>query len=129
MINYLSALHGQQLDAAVIPFVLILAVAIYFIPTAIAALNKHPQLLGIGIVNLFLGWTLIGLLAVLIWAFVKPSPPVILIQNPSPPPIPRPPQRPTIEDELSSIVRLKDARIITEAEYTARRARILDSVN
>jgi len=41
---------------------------IYFLPWFIAMLRKHPQVAPIFIINLFLGWTLIGWVIVLAWS-------------------------------------------------------------
>lgn len=54
------------------PTMLFLSLAvIYFIPTAAAISGKNPNLLGIVVLNFFLGWTLIGWVAALIWALKK----------------------------------------------------------
>jgi hypothetical protein len=38
----------------------LLALAIYFLPTIIAAERRIPNALSVFVVNLFLGWTLLG---------------------------------------------------------------------
>ena len=47
---------------------LILATLIYFLPTVIALARGHLSTLAIFLLNLFLGWTLIGWLIALIWS-------------------------------------------------------------
>lgn len=42
---------------------------IYILPTTIALLRNHPNTAPIAIVNLFLGWTILGYIAALAWAF------------------------------------------------------------
>lgn len=42
----------------------------YFVPTVVAFRRKHPQILAIVVLNLFLGWTFLGWLGALIWALV-----------------------------------------------------------
>jgi len=42
--------------------------AIYFIPLIIAGCREHPNVVPIGIVNLFFGWTLLGWVAMLAWS-------------------------------------------------------------
>lgn len=42
--------------------------AIYFIPYALAHSRKHASRTGIGLLNLLLGWTVLGWIAALIWA-------------------------------------------------------------
>jgi len=50
-------------------FFMIFAVAIYFLPALIAANRDHKNSTSITVLNLFLGWTLIGWVAALVWAF------------------------------------------------------------
>jgi hypothetical protein len=47
---------------------LILATLIYFLPTVIALARGHLSTLAIFLLNLFLGWTLLGWLIALIWS-------------------------------------------------------------
>ncbi len=44
---------------------------IYFIPGIIASIRRHRNSVPIGILNFFLGWTIIGWIATLAWAFSK----------------------------------------------------------
>lgn len=50
-------------------------VTFYFIPFSVARRHKHPQVLAIFMLNLFLGWTFLGWVVSLVWACtaVKPS--------------------------------------------------------
>ena len=43
----------------------------YFIPTIIALIRKHRDVMAIFVLNLFLGWSLIGWIISLVWAFKK----------------------------------------------------------
>jgi len=45
-----------------------LAIYLYFLPFMIARRRNHPQKNPILIVNIFLGWTLIGWVAALAWS-------------------------------------------------------------
>lgn len=59
---------------ALIPLVLLGALAlasigVYFAPMIVAACRQHPNADSIAIVNLFLGWTFIGWVICLAWAF------------------------------------------------------------
>jgi hypothetical protein len=40
----------------------------YFLPTLIALIRSKRDILAIGLLNFFLGWTLIGWVVALIWA-------------------------------------------------------------
>tara|TARA_Y100000310_G_scaffold50306_1_gene46363 strand:+ start:33 stop:296 length:264 start_codon:yes stop_codon:yes gene_type:complete len=53
--------------------VIIIAIPlIYFIPSIIARKRKHPNRVAILVLNLFLGWTFLGWVAALVWAFTIP---------------------------------------------------------
>lgn len=48
--------------------IFILWFGVYFLPSLYAAYKKHPDLTGITVLNLFLGWTFIGWVVALVWA-------------------------------------------------------------
>jgi hypothetical protein len=52
--------------------ILAFVVLLYFLPTTTAINGKHRQVTAIFVLNLFLGWTLIGWVIALVWAYVKP---------------------------------------------------------
>jgi len=58
--------------------------ALYMLPTIEAAIRKSNNLPAIAAVNFFLGWSLIGWVAALGWAFKNPEP-VILAKTSTPP--------------------------------------------
>jgi hypothetical protein len=47
--------------------------ALYLLPTYEAWNRKHENLMALGLLNLFLGWTFIGWVGAMVWAFKKPS--------------------------------------------------------
>lgn len=47
---------------------LVVAFAVYFLPTFVAKKRNHSNATPIFLVNLFLGWVVIGWIAALIWA-------------------------------------------------------------
>ena len=51
--------------------VLVLLVAIYLLPTTIAANRKHNNTAPIFLVNLLLGWTFLGWVIALVWAMTN----------------------------------------------------------
>lgn len=91
----------------------------YFIPTAIARAHSHSNLAGVFSVNLFLGWTLLGWVAALVWALYR-SPAA------SPPPIPLPPSN--VEDRLRTLSKLKSDGLISDEEFQAKRSAVLSSL-
>ncbi|HEY1878442.1 MAG TPA: superinfection immunity protein [Caulobacteraceae bacterium] len=46
----------------------ILLIAAYFLPTIVAVCRRHPNAVGIGLLNLTLGWTVLGWIGALIWS-------------------------------------------------------------
>jgi Superinfection immunity protein len=48
------------------------ALCLYFLPWGIAAHRHHPNIVGIAVLNFFLGWSLIGWVIALIWAVSGP---------------------------------------------------------
>ncbi len=43
----------------------------YFIPSLIAILRKHPNVMAIFVLNLLLGWTVLGWIGSLVWSFTS----------------------------------------------------------
>ena len=56
----------MEVLSALIVFAVLLAG--YFLPTVVAGFRGHKNTLAIFLLNLFLGWTLIGWLGALIWS-------------------------------------------------------------
>ncbi len=54
--------------------VFLAGVAFYFLPYLIARSRKKRNVNGIGILNLLLGWTLLGWVGALIWAVLEDPP-------------------------------------------------------
>jgi Superinfection immunity protein len=55
---------------------LLLAACFYFLPGGVALLRRHHNAGAIVALNLFLGWTLVGWVACLVWALTnQPIPP------------------------------------------------------
>lgn len=52
---------------------LIFILWLYFLPGITASKRHHPQLQSIAVVNLFLGWTLVGWVAAMAWAVNNPQ--------------------------------------------------------
>jgi hypothetical protein len=53
---------------------------LYFLPTLVALLREKHDKLSIFLVNLFLGWSVIGWIVALVWAFKTDR--VVYVQNP-----------------------------------------------
>ena len=51
----------------------IVAPALYFLPTYEAVSNDNPNITSIALINILLGWTLLGWVVALVWAINKPT--------------------------------------------------------
>jgi len=50
-----------------------IALALYFAPAFVADARDHKNKVAIAVLNLFLGWTVLGWIAALVWAFTHPG--------------------------------------------------------
>ncbi|HVO92518.1 MAG TPA: superinfection immunity protein [Terriglobales bacterium] len=55
--------------------ILTIVLVLYFLPALTASQRRHRNRHAIGIMNLFLGWTLLGWIGALIWAFTANTEP------------------------------------------------------
>jgi hypothetical protein len=103
--------------------VLIAILAIYFLPSIVAGVREHPQSAPIILLNFFLGWTLIGWVAALVWAataFVKRGPEEFGTNVSI-----APPQHLDLSSQLAVVQNLRGRGVITDDEYQAKRRQIL----
>jgi hypothetical protein len=63
--------NGAALIAATVFFPAV--ICLYFSPTIIAWRRSHPRRAAITILNLCLGWTVLGWVAALVWAYAPPT--------------------------------------------------------
>ena len=47
---------------------------IYLVPTAVAVSRKHHNTVAIGVLNLLLGWSIVGWVVALVWAVSRSEP-------------------------------------------------------
>ena len=57
-----------------IGFFWLLGLALYLFPSFVALLTRKRNALAILVLNFFLGWTVVGWVGALVWAFVADSP-------------------------------------------------------
>ena len=62
-------MFGFGLSILTLPFALV-GLALYFLPTIIAAARHAKNLVAILLVNILLGWTGLGWVVALVWSFV-----------------------------------------------------------
>lgn len=97
-----------------------LGVALYFIPTIIAAIRLHPNRVPIMLLNLFVGWTFIGWIAALIWSAsaIRGADNKSGYSSKSTPA--------ASYDELEKLADLKERGHITAEEFEAEKSKILN---
>lgn len=127
--------------------VLLFIIPLYFLPAIVAKSRKHPSTSGIFVLNFLLGWTVLGWIGGLIWAFSSgPRPtPTVVVNNTSqlysqsykadkpevahaiPPPIPTTKliSHQDKIDQLRQFKQLLDEGIITNEEFDKQKAAIL----
>jgi hypothetical protein len=64
---------------------LIIGFCLYFLPTIIAFRRDRHNKGAILVLNLFLGWSVIGWVISMVWAVSSSQPPVIVVQGQQPP--------------------------------------------
>ena len=82
-------------------------------PSIAAKEKKHPYFPGIFILNLFLGWSVIGWVIALIWAYTLPK--QIIIRNE------------TFSEQINLLAQLKESGLLTEEEFNKKKAKILNA--
>lgn len=130
------------------PLFFVVAPILYFLPTIEAGLRQHRSLTSIGLVNLFLGWTLIGWVVAIAWACAG-SDKGLEGKRPAERPQQQPslavtpgPQVPTAEkqsteyvaavpalsvaDEVRKLAELRDQKILTEEEFQMQKEKALN---
>lgn len=55
----------------IMPLLIPLGIGVYFLPGIVAQARKHKNKDAIAILNLLLGWTGLGWIIALVWAFTK----------------------------------------------------------
>jgi hypothetical protein len=55
------------------PFLLFLLIALYVLPALVASSRHHRQTMAITVLNLLLGWTLLGWVGALVWSCTNPG--------------------------------------------------------
>lgn len=99
---------GVNIGIVIIQIILILIV--YLIPTIVACVKKHTYKVGIILLDIFLGWSLIGWVGALIWACILPDNKKINNNK---------------YEDLENLQKLKEDGAITEAEFEIEKAKIL----
>ena len=117
--------RGNVMGTAIIITAMYVVFWLYFLPTSTALRNRNRNVAAILVLNVFLGWTFLGWVGALVWAFIKTDNSELetVLQ--------------ALEDEkagttearakLTSLQSLRDRNQISENEYLAQRNKILAS--
>lgn len=97
--------------------VFVWAPLLYMLPTIEAFIRGHNNKPGIAVLNVFLGWTLIGWVAALVWALKRPT-------ETASAPLARAVSQ-SSADELEKLAALVDRGALTEEEFKTEKAKIL----
>lgn len=65
--------------------VLVVAFCCYFLPSIVAFNRNRHNKGAIFVLNLFLGWTVLGWVVSMVWAVSSNQPPVVVVQQQGPP--------------------------------------------
>jgi uncharacterized membrane protein len=108
-----------QSDMEIILWIIIgiIGLAFYFLPTIVCGDKKQANMLFV--VNIFFGWTAVGWLVCLIWAFSgeeKKKKTIVYNTQQS---------EPDKYDKLAKLKELLDKGAITESEYNTEKQRLL----
>jgi hypothetical protein len=104
-------------------------IALYLLPIYEANRRKHPKLLPIALIDVVLGWTIIGWLGAYVWSLRTQEPeadaeaeisPYTVVDEPAS----RYPANSTA-DALRELSRLHDEGAITEEEFAAAKLRVV----
>jgi hypothetical protein len=119
-------------------FIVVVCLVPYFLPTIIAILRKKQSAGGIFVLNLLLGWTVIGWVGALIWSLTADAPreTTVIVNNPPPSPPPqshgytnvtlkKPVEQQDKYDQLRKLKQLFDDGVLTEEEFLRQKASIL----
>lgn len=92
---------------------------VYFLPTINAKSRKHPNASSIFLLDLFLGWTLIGWVAALVWSASAISKSERSLTKKE--------ETPDRYQQLEKLGSLKERGLISEDEYQQEKQRLLRS--
>jgi hypothetical protein len=112
-----------------ITFLLFGGAFVYFLPTIIAIGRRNSNTASVFVLNLLLGWSLIGWIVALVWALAANSPAPIIVNNTTQAYKPEPEKRiPTQQEKIDQLRQLKqllDEGALTQAEFEKQKAAIL----
>ena len=107
------------MDTTTVFLVITFSVIIYFLPSIFASARDHHNSTALMLANLFLGWTFIGWVACLIWAFTNKSEETTIINNNNDK------KELSVADEIQKLLKLKESGVLSEDEFKIQKEKIL----
>lgn len=92
---------------------------VYFLPSIIAARSNRDNVSSIFVINLIIGWSIIGWFIVLAWGLSNPKPDALAAKPESVS------QKPKVNELISDLQKLKENGIISEEEFNKKKTEIL----
>jgi uncharacterized membrane protein len=92
----------------------------YFIPSIISIYRHKSNGCAIFVLNLFLGWTVIGWIIALVWACIADSKPTVIQNN-----IEEKTEK-SIQEQIEELAELKEKGLITQEEFEKKKTQILN---
>lgn len=103
------------------------APALYLLPIYEAWKREQDNLTVVALVNIFLGWSLIGWVVALAMACKSKTPAKVEVVQVAPMPINSNSVGISVADELTKLATLKEKGLLDEKEFTEQKAKILNS--
>ena len=105
----------------IMPVVFVVFMGIYFMPAIVAYVRGHPSFVAIMVLNLLLGWSLVGWIVALVWAFSDMR--VILLRSDDPSA-----NNPLNQVEaLEKLAVLRDKGVLTEEAFQRKKKTLLEA--
>lgn len=98
--------------------IIAVSIGVYLMPTFVACRKKHPYTVGIVLIDIFLGWSLIGWVGALVWACCVPDQKQSVVV--------REMNQINKYDDIKKLQELKESGAITEEEFDFEKAKILN---
>lgn len=102
--------------------VILVLFPLYFLPSIIGSNRNRNNIAGIFVLNLLLGWTFLGWLGALIWAFSgsNKQPPTVVVNNTN-----QSAYNPDNIEQLRKLKQLLDEGVLTTEEFNKQKAALL----
>lgn len=106
--------------------ILIVLLGCYLLPGIIASMRKHPQQVAIWVLNLLGGWTMIGWVVAIVWAFTnsqRAEPVNVNVSTHTAAHAPAP--QIDVAAEIERFAKLHASGALTDEEFAAKKRQIL----